>query len=184
MSELETPHCGGVARDLAGDDSTVLAREDGPRLLPAVSLPSRLLANPCSPDQLPPHMLVKEPGDAVLPFWPAIRSLLNVLRGDCRTLVFEEYFPGSGEVGLDPRGDAILVLGALVTSQSLLSSSSLSPDIRRRARGLKLSLVGVEDVLEEEALVGWRLMASGALYLRRSGICASRSGPTAIASTM
>ena len=61
-------------------------------------------------------MLAKEPGDAVRPFWPVTRSLLKVLRGDCRTFVLAGYLPGSGDVGLDPRGDAILVLGALVTS--------------------------------------------------------------------
>ena len=83
---------------------------------------------------------------------------MNVLRGESRTLVLDGYLFGSGEVGLDPRGDAMRVLGALMASSGLASSSSLRPDIRRLARGLNvLSLAGVEEVLDEEALAGWRL---------------------------
>ena len=103
-------------------------------------------------------MLANDPGDAVRPPFDSPGSLLNVLRGESRTLVLEGYLFGSGEVGLDPRGDAMRVLGALVTSSALASSSSLRPEIKRLARGLSvLSPAGVEEVLDEEALAGWRL---------------------------
>jgi hypothetical protein len=110
--------------------------------------------------------MLAKPGEATLPPLEVPDSLLKLLFGEVRTPDLDECLPG--EVGRDPRGEAMRVLGALVISSGRLpSSSSLRPEIRRRARGRKvLSETGVDDVLEEEALAGWRFMASSAcVYL-------------------
>jgi hypothetical protein len=154
LSAEEGPHLrGSPILGLVGDASVVrLLLAEAVRILPAVSLPMKLLASPCKPVQLPPHILAKLAGDPILPPLLASVSRLKLLRGASRTPVLEGCLLGSGEVGLDPLGDAILVLGALVTSRPS-SSSSLRPDISRRARGLSLSVAGIEEVLEE-ALAG------------------------------